>query len=187
MTAEREREWHASLGTRTLLLLACVVVLCGVPMLADHWVYVHVYRANVYDLDWGRFLRELGWLPTWLVVALALWLHGRGDHPDASTPPPGRRALYLALAPTAAGLLGEVLTLLLRRERPDVALGWYSFRAWSDRPFSTVGARACRAATPSSPSRPRPPSGAYSPGRNGSGSRWRPGAGSRASWRAHTF
>lgn len=124
-----------SLATRTALLLACVLVIGGLPMFADHWVYAHVYHANLYDLDWARFLRELGWLPTWWTVALALWLHQRA----ADAPRAAKRALYLALTPAAAGLICEVIKLLLRRERPDVLAGDYSFRAWSDHPFSTAG------------------------------------------------
>jgi membrane-associated phospholipid phosphatase len=104
-------------------------------MLADHWVYTHAYRENLYDLDWARFLREMGWLPTWLVAALAMWLQQRASDGSRAT----KRAAYLAVAPTAAGIVCELLKLLFRRERPDVAAGYYSFRAWSDHPFSTAG------------------------------------------------
>jgi len=127
--------WHAGLATRTAVLFVAFLAAAGVPMIADHWVYAHVYNQNLYDLDWARFLREMGWLPTWLIAAVALWLHERAD----DGPRARRRALYLAITPTVAGILGEPFKLLLRRERPDVAAGFYSFRAWTDHTFSTAG------------------------------------------------
>jgi len=44
-----------------------------------------------------------------------------------------------------AGLLCEVMKLVIRRERPDVGAGEWVFRSWSDHPFSSAGL-----ATPSS-------------------------------------
>ena len=129
------RIWHAGLMTRTAWLVGFVLVFAGLPMLADKWVYDHFYRANLYDQDWARFLRVLGFLPTWIIAALAMWLELReGDRDRAK-----RRAWYLALAPTAAGLGAEILKLLLRRERPEANGGLYGFRLWSDQTFSTAG------------------------------------------------
>ncbi|HLA88809.1 MAG TPA: phosphatase PAP2 family protein [Gemmatimonadaceae bacterium] len=129
------RMWRAGLAARTAWLLAFVIVVAGLPMLADKSVYDHVWRDRLYDQDWARLLRVMGFVPTWLVAAIALWLHER----DADRPRATRRAWFLAIAPAAAGLIGELLKLLLRRERPDVLNGLYSFRPWSDQPFSTVG------------------------------------------------
>ena len=126
---------RTSVAIRVASLLTLVVVAAGAPMFVDTWVFDHIWHARLYDLDWARLLRVMGFLPTWLVAALALYLQ------DRTTAPPraARRAWYLALAPTAAGLLGEILKLLLRRERPEAHGGSYGFRLWSDHPFSTVG------------------------------------------------
>lgn len=148
--------WRAALGVRTAWLLGFVAVFYFVPMLADRWAYDHVWHNNLYDLDWARFLREMGWLPTWGVAALAMWLitQRRGGTAAATATasatadatsaaavagPSPRAALYLVLAPTVSGIACEVLKLLIRRERPELYGGEYGFRAWSDHPFSTAG------------------------------------------------
>ena len=129
------RIWHAGLATRTAWLLGAVIVFAGLPMLADKWVYDHVWQAKVYDNDWARLLRVMGYWPTWLVAAVALWLHERAADRARAT----RQAGYLAIATAAAGLGAEILKLLLRRERPEANDGLYGFREWSDQPFSTAG------------------------------------------------
>ncbi|MFI5311155.1 MAG: phosphatase PAP2 family protein [Gemmatimonadales bacterium] len=127
--------WNAGLATRTAWLLGFVILFAGIPMLADKWVYDHFYRANLYDQDWARLLRVMGFLPTWIIAAYAMWLQTRVADPARAK----RRAWYLVLAPTAAGIGAEVLKLLLRRERPEANAGLYEFRLWSDQPFSTAG------------------------------------------------
>jgi membrane-associated phospholipid phosphatase len=77
----------------------------------------------------------MGFAPTWGVAALAIWLH---EKPEAAAKA-AARAWYLVTAVIVGGLLAEVMKLLLRRERPEVMDGDYSFRAWSDHPFSTSG------------------------------------------------
>lgn len=143
--------WKAPPAARTVWLLAFAGVSFFVPMLADRWAYDHLFVRNVYDADWARFLRELGWLPTWIIAAFAVWLTTRRPGADPAQPPrampiaAGSRAVYLALAPAASGIVCEVLKLLIRRQRPEVGAGDYVFRAWSDHTFSTGGL-----ATPSS-------------------------------------
>jgi membrane-associated phospholipid phosphatase len=127
--------WNATLAARTAWLLALIALVAGLPMFADKWVFDHLWHDRLYDLDWARFLRVMGFLPTWLVAALALWLQGRTDDPLRAS----RRAWYLVLAPTAAGLMAEILKLLLRRERPEVDNGLYVFRTWAHQPWSTAG------------------------------------------------
>jgi membrane-associated phospholipid phosphatase len=131
----RERLWHAGVGTRTMLLMGFVLVFAALPMFADKWLYDHFYKANLYDQDWARMLRVMGFLPTWIIAAWAMWLQGSKEDRSRAR----RRAWYLAIAPTAAGIGAEILKLLLRRERPEVDAGVYSFRQWSEQPFSTAG------------------------------------------------
>ncbi len=135
---------------RPILTFAVVAVLAlGAAHLLDRAAYTWLYDPGVYDHDWGRMLRTLGFLPFWLVGAVALWLHDRGPaggetgaagaRGPGSPPRAWRRALLLALAPTASGIAGELLKLVIRRERPWAAGGAYVFRPFSDRPLSGAG------------------------------------------------
>ncbi len=87
----------------------------------------------VYEKDWGRLLRIIGFLPMWGVLALAFWLEERGNERR------GPGTALLILAPTLGGAAAEVLKLLLRRVRPDPDAFGYLFRAFSDDPFSNRG------------------------------------------------
>lgn len=113
-----------------------LAVLFGLAILLAHlldsFFYNYFVYDKVYDRDWGRALRILGFLPTWLVAAFALALHDR----PARGP---RRAWLLAGAPTLSGLAGEVLKLLFRRERPNAHDGHYVFRSFADRPIASGG------------------------------------------------
>jgi len=98
-----------------------------VAHLLDGWAWQHLGRDGVYDRDLGRLLRIVGYYPVWVVMGVAVWLETRSR----------RNALLLALVPGVAGLVAEVLKLLLRRERPAPHDGAYLFRAFSDQPWST--------------------------------------------------
>lgn len=100
----------------------------------DGWAYAHLTDARVYDRDWGRLLRILGFWPTWVIAAGALWLQERGVVGLAK-----RRALLLVGAPALAGIAAEVLKLVFRRLRPLAADGEYAFRSLTDAPLSTRG------------------------------------------------
>ena len=102
-----------------------------VAHLIDPWVFGHFRLDDIYGEDWGRLLRVLGYLPLWIVLALALWLH--------EVPRSWQRPAALALSPAIAGIAGELLKLLLRRERPGAHDGAYYFRPFSERTFSTSG------------------------------------------------
>lgn len=129
------------LALRAGVALAITLAFLVVPALADTWTYQHVWNPKVYEQDWGRLLRVMGFWPTWLAVALAVWLVQR-EHDAARA----KRSFWLlAGSPAVAGLLAEVMKLVIRRERPDSGAGEWVFRDWSDHPFSTSGL-----ATPSS-------------------------------------
>ena len=133
--SDTNRQWGGNTAQRTLWLIGCVVVFGALPMLADRYFYDHWYDKNIYDHDWARLLRVMGFAPTWSIAALAMWLHEK----PAGAQRAAARAWYLLTVPFAGGLLAETMKLLLRRERPNVLAGDYSFRAWSDHPFSTSG------------------------------------------------
>jgi len=75
----------------------------------------------------------MGYWPTWLIVALALWLDGQPATVAAW------RGRLLIGAVTGVGLGGEVLKLLIRRERPNAHDGVSVFRPFTEHPFSTAG------------------------------------------------
>jgi membrane-associated phospholipid phosphatase len=115
---------------RNALIAIAVVAL---SMLVDGWVAHHVRYGRVYETDWGRMLRNFGYLPFWLLAAIALALEDRDSREW------WRRAALLAAAPTLAGIVGELLKILVRRQRPPDDGSGYAFRAFSDHPFSSRG------------------------------------------------
>jgi membrane-associated phospholipid phosphatase len=127
--------WKAGVAVRTAWLLGFVAVAAAVPMLADRYVYDHWHNPGVYDREWGRLLRVMGWWPTWAAMGLALWLTQRGTDRVRAV----LHARALLLAPGIAGIVCEVLKLVVRRERPEINAGDYGFRPWDIRPFDTAG------------------------------------------------
>jgi membrane-associated phospholipid phosphatase len=109
------------------------IVLMALSLLADGWVAEHVRYGRVYETDWGRMLRTFGYLPFWLLAAIALALNDREGREW------WRRGALLAAAPTLAGIVGELLKITVRRMRPSETGSTYAFRAFSDHPFSSRG------------------------------------------------
>ena len=128
MGTEARRAWMA---------LAITLVAFGLASLIDQWAYQHFTNPSVYDRDWGRLLRIMGFLGTWAALAIALRLHEGGE--ERSRPLATRRAWLLIGSPAIGGLVAEVLKLLIRRERPEVNAGLYGFRDFSERTWSTAG------------------------------------------------
>ncbi|MEP6781613.1 MAG: phosphatase PAP2 family protein, partial [Gemmatimonadaceae bacterium] len=97
--------------------------------------WLHVRDPKVYERDWGRMLRSAGYLPTWLIVAIALW--GQDRHRTGW----GWRGGLMILTPTASGALAELSKLVVRRLRPpDITAQFtYAFRPFAERPWSTGG------------------------------------------------
>lgn len=67
--------------------------------------------------DWYQVLRQLGYLPVWIIVGVAyglndLRLRRRG------VPNKGPRAVLIVVAPLLAGLIAELLKRVVGRERP---------------------------------------------------------------------
>lgn len=124
-----------------MTVIAVSAALIVAAHLADAWAWAHIVDPRVYERDWGRLLRSAGYLPTWLIVAIALAAEERGDSSDgtsASTQWRWRGGLML-LAPTLSGAAAEVLKILLRRQRPGDVSPEYIFRAYSDNFFSNRG------------------------------------------------
>jgi membrane-associated phospholipid phosphatase len=132
---------RAPLAVRATMAAAIALAFLLVPALGDQWAYAHLYHAKLYDLDWAMALRATGTLYVWIPVALIVWLVRRERDPALAK----RHALLVIGSPALAGAVCDVLKLLIRRQRPDVAAGEWVFRPWSDHTFSSAGL-----ATPSS-------------------------------------
>ncbi len=72
----------------------------------------HTARKKVETRDWYQFLRAVGYWPTWIALWLAITL--------AATPRMwfDRARLPILLAPGLAGLVAELLKLIVARQRP---------------------------------------------------------------------
>ena len=116
--------------TPALLLGGAVVV----AHLLDPIVFRYVRIEHVNDVDWGRMLRVMGFVPVWLAAGAALVLHQRTPWRHI---PRSDSGLVVA-GPLLSGITAELLKLIVRRRRPG-PLGDYLFRPFTDRPFSTGG------------------------------------------------
>jgi membrane-associated phospholipid phosphatase len=119
--------------SRLLMGIVAAVVAMGLAITLDPWVWRHVALGSVHDKDWGRLLRVSGSLVFWLPLAIAVRLAFSSS--GAERP---RRAWLLFWGPALAGGVGELLKLLVRRERPAFADGEYVFRAFADRTWSST-------------------------------------------------
>lgn len=123
--------------SRVARVLGVTAVLTGLAWMADGWVYAHWYDPKVYDRDWGRLLRIIGFLGTWLALAVAIALQ-EGAEP-ARRVLAKRRASLLFWSAALGGLVAEVGKLVIRRERPEPNHGVHAFRDWADRTWSSAG------------------------------------------------
>lgn len=121
---------------RWLMLSALLI---GVAHIADHTAWSALRMPTVYEKDWGRLLRSMGYLPTWGAIALAYWLQQRGAPRAPDAPSAGRVAGYLVLSPTLGGALAELLKICFRRLRPDELTFGYALRPYSDHFWSNKG------------------------------------------------
>jgi membrane-associated phospholipid phosphatase len=126
---------RAPLAVRAFVALVITLAFLLIPAFGDQWAYAHFYQAKLYDHDWAMALRATGTLYVWIPVSLIIWLVQREQDVVAAR----RRALLVLGAPVIAGLLCEVLKLVIRRERPDVDAGNWVFRSWSEHTFSSAG------------------------------------------------
>jgi membrane-associated phospholipid phosphatase len=124
---------------RGLLIWTAILLGFGVALLLDRTVYLHFHIQDSDIQDWYRLLRVGGYLPYWLLVALAWMLMDR----DAIQTEGVRRALargfLLSASVVSSGILAEVLKLLIRRERPGLHAGYYFFRPWWEGPLDSTG------------------------------------------------
>lgn len=119
------RQWLVFVG-----VAASAVV---VAHLLDETAWAQWRDLRVNDRDWGRLLRSMGYLPTWLFIAAGVWLHDRGG------PRGGWRGGLLLLAPLVGGTVAELLKIVVRRLRPDPDVFGYTWRPLAEDLLSTRG------------------------------------------------
>lgn len=121
-------------------LFAMLLVLA--VSLLDRWIYLTfnstallgISKATLESRDWYQALRQVGYLGTWIVVALALIAqgavfqrsrrkHGMRFNVHAAVRP----GLAAFLAAGLSGLFAEVLKDVFRRHRPIPGTGEYAF------------------------------------------------------------
>ncbi len=87
----------------TFLVVAALAL--ALAHLLDRAAYSWLYDPGVYDHDWGRMLRTMGFLPFWLLGAVALWLHDRGAaSPEGAGPAAGAAPPVGASAQPCSGV-----------------------------------------------------------------------------------
>ncbi len=126
-------------------MLVAVAVTAGAHLL-DAWAWESLRDPRVNERDWGRLLRSAGYVPTWLLGALALWLTGRralvragAGRAEAPLGVLYRDAWLLALVPALSGGIAELVKIAVRRLRPAAESAAYAFRPYDVDFWSTRG------------------------------------------------
>jgi len=114
----------------------------------DRWSFHLLLAAHPHRLgtrDWYGLFKSMGSPLIWLAIAAALWLHdlvsrGRRHPGESRTTRLGLasvRAGLLLVTLLLAGVLGDFMKLVARRERPMLHDGIHVFRSWAVDTFST--------------------------------------------------
>lgn len=98
-----------------------------IAWLLDPLVYRLVLDESKADKDWVELLRQMGYLPTWVIVMVLFWLvdrRSRGARTDGvaspSLPKPWHhRGGLVVLSAIVAGVITDVLKPIIGRLRPD--------------------------------------------------------------------
>ncbi len=107
--------------------------------LVDWWAAAHLVQPKFQNTDLGRLFRIQGFLPTWIFVGAALVLVDWPLRSIGGGWAAFRRGALVVGSAALSGALGELLKIVIRRQRPGQSAGEYLFREWADRPLSTAG------------------------------------------------
>ncbi|MEX2212772.1 MAG: phosphatase PAP2 family protein [Phycisphaeraceae bacterium] len=128
------RSWRFAITATAAFALAFI---------AAHWIDYAVvnalYTRDLYDEDWAKAFRSVGYLPVWVVFAVGLFLTDRLRYRGQGLKLKLRRAALVVSATVVAGLLAELFKMLLRRNRPRFHLDHHTFRSWAHDFWSTAG------------------------------------------------
>lgn len=133
-SAVRPPSWDALQTRRQWVgFIAIALVLSVAAHLLDHAVWSALRDARVNDKDWGRLLRSMGYLPTWVIIGGGFWLEDRGRAGW------GWRGGLCVLAPALGGGVAELLKIVVRRLRPNPDEFVYVWRPFAEDLWSTRG------------------------------------------------
>jgi len=115
----------------TLIVLSGFLVATLLDLPVQHWLPERTgeeaaYYPRLEEKGWYQVLRSMGHLLTWLLICAAILLHDRERANRLD------RGVRVIAAPILAGLVAEILKLLLRRERPAASEMLYSFKPLSE-------------------------------------------------------
>ena len=118
--------WQTRARVRAITLGSILVVL--LLHLVDRAAFFHFYlprfrEPGFFLPDWYQVLRQTGNMLTWLLVGLMLWGVDAARIGRALCFPALRRGWLLVLAAAGAGLIAELLKLVIARERPMISGG----------------------------------------------------------------
>ncbi len=111
------------------IFIAFVMIVISVAL--DRWVYdnmsAHTRQAvgKLEEEDWYRALRVVGYLPVWMVIGLCFLLIDLGRPPIRGGVI--RRATLVVLCPAVAGVVSELVKMLVGRVRPGPAIAENDF------------------------------------------------------------
>lgn len=118
------------------LFAACVALAIASLLDRPVWRTVSELPGSFITGDWHRALRSMGFLPVWLVLSFAMALiNSQSVNGTSNLRLALRWPLLLSAAVLCAGGLGEILKVLIRRERPLLTGGEYVWRSFTDRPL----------------------------------------------------
>jgi len=126
--ARRERWLHFVIASALLLVLSLIL---------DLLLAVREPDTSIEQFDWYRLVRVLGYLPTWIVVAIVLALVDLGRSRV-------RPWHLLVIVPAIAGLIVEILKPIVGRVRPRDSAGMEFNWLWNESqlPLSTASSHA---------------------------------------------
>lgn len=97
---------------------AAWIALFLVAGLLDRAAYSLLLTPDAARKDLTQVFRQLGYLPTWVIIALLVFLHDRGRTRGTSSVTL-KRALPILAAAILSGLIANILKPLIGRLRPD--------------------------------------------------------------------
>jgi membrane-associated phospholipid phosphatase len=128
------------MSLRRNLLIWSTVSLGFVAALAlDRIVYLYLYVQESAFQDWHRLFRIGGYLPYWLLVAVAWMLIDGVVVKTQGIRRALARGILLSTSVVSSGILAELLKIMIRRERPGLHDGYYYFRPWREGLWDTAG------------------------------------------------
>ncbi len=137
MTEARPRHRQFSL-LRVGGFVALFAIVLAVLLYFDREVYLAAQQYRDRERDWSRFLRIMGWAPTWLIAAAAMALVDTRYWPKLNWRSWTRSILLLIGMGGTAGL-AELFKIIARRVRPGEVDGCTVVRPWLEDTFSSSG------------------------------------------------